>query len=107
MKYDIIAGEASGDLHGSNLIKALKKEDPRADIRCWGGDLMERAGGVLAKHYKEMPFMGFLEVLLNLLTIFKNVSFCKQDILGFGTNVLIFIDFSGFNHTISQCAKTQ
>src|SRR5690606_4513430 len=107
MKYYIIAGEASGDLHGSNLIKALKKEDPRADIRCWGGDLMERAGGVLAKHYKEMAFMGFLEVLLNLRTIFKNVSFCQQDIQGFGPDLIIFIDCSGCNLRIAQWAKTQ
>src|SRR5690606_40249284 len=101
MKYYIIAGEASGDLHGSNLIKALKKEDPRADIRCWGGDLMERAGGVLAKHYKEMAFMGFLEALLNLRTIFKNVSFCKRDIQGFCPDLIIFIDFSVFNLRIA------
>ena len=66
MKYYIIAGEASGDLHGSNLIKALKKQDEHADIRCWGGDLMEQVGGTLAKHYKELAFMGFLEVILNL-----------------------------------------
>ena len=105
MKYYIIAGEASGDLHGSNLIRALKEEDPNADIRCWGGDLMEEAGGVLAKHYKEMAFMGFLEVLLNLGTIFKNIRFCKEDITSFSPDVIIFIDFSGFNLRIAQWAK--
>ncbi len=107
MKYYIIAGEASGDLHGSNLIRALKEEDPNADIRCWGGDLMEEAGGNLAKHYKEMAFMGFLEVLLNLGTIFKNIRFCKEDIAKFSPDVVIFIDFSGFNLRIAQWAKKQ
>ncbi|MCX2718075.1 lipid-A-disaccharide synthase [Lentiprolixibacter aurantiacus] len=107
MKYYIIAGEASGDLHGSNLIRALKKEDPNANIRCWGGDLMEEAGGTLARHYKEMAFMGFLEVLLNLGTILKNIRFCKEDITKFSPDVIIFIDFSGFNLRIAQWAKTQ
>ena len=74
MKYYIIAGEASGDLHGSNLIKALKNKDLNATIRCWGGDLMQAAGGILVKHYKEMAFMGFIEVLMNLNAIFKNIS---------------------------------
>ncbi len=107
MKYYIIAGEASGDLHGSNLIKALKKEDKDADIRCWGGDLMETAGGELAKHYKSMAFMGFLEVLKNLPAIFSNISFCKADIQKFHPDVLIFIDFSGFNLRIAKWAKAQ
>lgn len=105
MKYYIIAGEASGDLHGSNLIRALKQEDPNADIRCWGGDLMKDAGGILAKHYKEMAFMGFLEVLLNLGTILKNIRFCKEDIAAFSPDVIIFIDFSGFNLRIANWAK--
>ncbi len=105
MKYYIIAGEASGDLHGSNLIKALKIEDPQTTIRCWGGDLMEQAGGTLAKHYKEMAFMGFLEVLLNLNTITKNIAFCKKDIQQFKPDVIIFIDFSGFNLRIAKWAK--
>ena len=83
MKYYIIAGEASGDLHGSNLIKALRTEDPEAIIRCWGGDLMEKAGGTLAMHYKELAFMGFSEVIGNLRKIFKNISFCKEDISNF------------------------
>lgn len=78
MKYYIIAGEASGDLHGSNLIKALKIKDINADVRCWGGDLMQQAGGHLVKHYKEMAFMGFLEVIFNIRSIFKNIGFCKD-----------------------------
>ncbi|WP_136465895.1 lipid-A-disaccharide synthase [Flagellimonas onchidii] len=105
MKYYIIAGEASGDLHGSNLIKALRKKDKEANIRCWGGDLMLKAGGDLAKHYKEMAFMGFLEVLKNIPTIFKNISFCKEDIQKFDPDLVIFIDFSGFNLRIAQWAK--
>ncbi len=105
MKYYIIAGEASGDLHGSNLIKALKVEDPKATIRCWGGDLMQQAGGTLAKHYKEMAFMGFFEVILNLNTIAKNITFCKKDIQQFKPDVIIFIDFSGFNLRIAKWAK--
>jgi lipid-A-disaccharide synthase len=105
MKYYIIAGEASGDLHGSNLIKALKKFDSSADVRCWGGDLMQEAGGILAKHYKEMAFMGFLEVLKNLSTIFKNIDYCKEDISKFRPDAIIFIDFSGFNLRIAKWAK--
>ena len=105
MKYYIIAGEASGDLHGSNLIKALKIKDIDADIRCWGGDLMQQAGGHLVKHYKEIAFMGFLEVLLNIRSIFKNMGFCKNDIKNFNPDVIIFIDYSGFNLRIAKWAK--
>ncbi len=105
MKYYIIAGEASGDLHGSNLIKAIKKLDDDAQIRCWGGDLMEKAGGTLVKHYRETAFMGFLEVILNLGVIFRNIRFCKSDIAKFKPDVLIFIDYSGFNLRIAQWAK--
>lgn len=105
MRYYIIAGEASGDLHGSNLIKALKKKDAEAVIRCWGGDLMQSAGGQLAKHYKEMAFMGFFEVVANLPAIFQNIRFCKEDIQEFNPDVLIFIDFSGFNLRIAEWAK--
>ncbi|MCG2462716.1 lipid-A-disaccharide synthase [Flavobacteriaceae bacterium F89] len=105
MKYYIIAGEASGDLHGSNLIKALRKKDTEANIRCWGGDLMEEAGGTLVKHYKDMAFMGFLEVVCNLNTIFKSIKFCKEDITAFGPDVIIFIDYSGFNLRIAKWAK--
>ncbi len=107
MKYYIIAGEASGDLHGSNLIKALKAEDADAHIRCWGGDLMQAAGGHLVKHYKEMAFMGFLEVVSNLNTIFKNIKFCKNDIKAFAPDALIFIDYSGFNLRIAKWAKKE
>ncbi|GGD53784.1 lipid-A-disaccharide synthase [Muriicola marianensis] len=107
MKYYIIAGEASGDLHGSNLIRALKKADPGADIRCWGGDLMEEAGGTIVKHYKEMSFMGFAEVLANIRQIFKNIAFCKEDISAFRPDVIIFIDFSGFNLRIASWAKAE
>ena len=107
MKYYIIAGEASGDLHGSNLIRALKLLDANAHIRCWGGDLMQAAGGELAKHYKSMAFMGFLEVLKNIGSIFANIAFCKDDISNFNPDVVIFIDFSGFNLRIAQWAKKQ
>ncbi|MEZ4969526.1 MAG: lipid-A-disaccharide synthase [Flavobacteriaceae bacterium] len=105
MKYYIIAGEASGDLHGSNLIKALKKKDSDADIRCWGGDLMKVAGGKLVKHYKEMAFMGFLEVITNINQIFKNIAFCKEDIIEFNPDIIVFIDYSGFNLRIASWAK--
>ncbi|UJH66307.1 lipid-A-disaccharide synthase [Allomuricauda sp. SCSIO 65647] len=105
MKYYIIAGEASGDLHGSNLIKALKKKDSKANIRCFGGDLMQKAGGELAKHYKEMAFMGFLEVVANIPSIIANISYCKKDIEAFKPDVIIFIDFSGFNLRIAKWAK--
>lgn len=105
MRYYIIAGEASGDLHGSNLIRSLKKEDLNAQIRCWGGDLMEEAGGTLVKHYKEMAFMGFLEVVLNLNTIFKNIAYCKTDIANFNPDIIVFIDYSGFNLRIAKWAK--
>jgi len=105
MKYYIIAGEASGDLHGSNLIKALKTEDSKAVIRCWGGDQMKQAGADLAKHYKEMAFMGFAQVLANINTIYRNIKFCKQDISTFGPDVIIFIDYSGFNLRIAKWAR--
>lgn len=105
MRYYIIAGEASGDLHGSNLINALKKEDTTAEIRCWGGDLMQAAGGQLAKHYKEMAFMGFWEVIKNLPAIFRNITFCKEDIQKFEPDVVVFIDFSGFNLRIAAWGK--
>ena len=105
MKYYIVAGEASGDLHGSNLIKALKKVDSNADIRFWGGDLMHAAGGTLVKHYKERAFMGFIEVIMNLNKIFKDISFCKTDISSFNPDVVVFIDNSGFNLRIAKWAK--
>ena len=107
MKYYIIAGEASGDLHGSNLIHELKKKDTAADIRCWGGDKMEAAGAILVKHYKELAFMGFLEVIKNLGTILKNIRFCKGDILQYKPAALILIDYPGFNLRIAKWAKEQ
>jgi len=105
MKYYIIAGEASGDLHGSNLMKALYQEDAHADIRFWGGDLMQKAGGTLVKHYRELAFMGFAEVVLNLKTILNNIKFCKADIEKFNPDVIIFIDYPGFNMRIAKWAK--
>lgn len=107
MKYYIIAGEASGDLHGSNLMKALYKEDKNAEIRFWGGDLMQNTGGTLVKHYKERSFMGFLEVIQNISKIFKDIAFCKSDIISFNPDALIFIDNSGFNLRIAKWAKEQ
>ena len=105
MKYYIIAGEASGDLHGSNLIKELHKLDPNAEVRCWGGDLMQAAGGTLVKDYHELAFMGFIEVLKNLKTILKNLRFCKQDISAFTPDVVVLIDYPGFNLRIAEWAK--
>ena len=106
MKYYIIAGEASGDLHGSNLITELKKLDASAVFRCWGGDKMQEAGGELVKHYRELAYMGFAEVLMNLRTIFRNLKFCKQDILEQKPDALILIDYPGFNLRIAKWAKT-
>ena len=107
MKYYIIAGEASGDLHGANLMKALLDKDPAADFRFWGGDRMAKVGGTLVKHYRELAFMGFWEVLTNLRTILKNIDYCKKDIANFKPDVLIFIDYPGFNMRIAQWAKQQ
>ncbi len=107
MKYYILAGEASGDLHGSNLMKALLKEDSDANIRFWGGDLMQAVGGTLVKHYKERAFMGFTEVIMNLSKIFKLISFCKTDIKAFNPDVVLFIDNSGFNLRIAKWARTE
>lgn len=105
MKYYIIAGEASGDLHGSNLMKALQKVDTDAEFRFWGGDLMQNVGGTLVSHYKERAFMGFAEVIMNLSRILKAISFCKQDIEEHNPDVIIFIDNSGFNLRIAKWAK--
>lgn len=105
MKYYIIAGEASGDLHGSNLMKELYKQDDQADIRFWGGDLMAAVGGNLVKHYRDLSFMGFLEVALNLKTILNNIQICKADILDFKPDALIFIDYPGFNMRIAKWAR--
>ena len=106
MKYYIIAGERSGDLHGSNLIKALKSKQPDSEIRCWGGDAMEHAGGDLVVHYKEMAYMGFLEVVKHLGAIRKKIQFCKDDILAFKPDAIILIDYAGFNMRIAKFAKS-
>lgn len=107
MKYYIIAGEASGDLHGSNLIKSLLQQDLNADFRFWGGDLMQNVGGTLVKHYRDLAFMGFVEVIMNLRTITKNLALCKQDILAYNPDVIIFIDYPGFNLRIAKWAKAK
>ena len=107
MKYYIIAGEASGDLHGSNLIKELIKKDGAVNFRGWGGDKMEAAGTLLVKHYKDLAFMGFTEVIKNLPTIFSNLAFCKKDILAYKPDVLILIDYPGFNLRSAKWAKQQ
>ena len=105
MKYYIIAGEASGDLHGSNLIKEIKTLDPTASIKAWGGDLMQQAGASLVKHYRDLAFMGFLEVIKNLPTILQNIRFCKQDIEAWQPDVLVLVDYPGFNLRIAEWAK--
>ena len=107
MKYYIIAGEASGDLHGSNLIKQLQLKDRNISIRCWGGDLMQSTGATLVKHYRELAFMGFAEVIKNLPTILGNLKWCKKDILDFKPDALILIDYPGFNLRIAEWAKQQ
>lgn len=105
MKYYLVAGEASGDLHGANLMKALKLQDAEAEFRYYGGDKMQTQGGVLDKHYSEMAFMGFTEVLLNIRTIMKNMKACKAAVLSYQPDVLILIDFPGFNLKIAEFAK--
>lgn len=107
MKYYLVAGEASGDLHGANLMKALKEEDPTAEFRYFGGDKMQAEGGELVKHYADMAFMGFTEVVLNLRTIMRNMKTCKTDILSWQPDVLILIDFPGFNLKIATFAKVK
>lgn len=104
MKYYIIAGEASGDLHGSNLMKGIYAEDPQAEIRFWGGDLMAQVGGELVRHYKEGAVMGFVEVLAKAGKLLKNVRFCKEDILAWKPDVVILIDYPGFNFKIAEFA---
>jgi len=102
MKYYLIAGEASGDLHASNLMKEIKKLDMHANFRFWGGELMQSVGGELVKHYKELDFMGFLEVVKNLKTILKNLRDCKEDILNFQADAVILVDYPGFNLRIAK-----
>jgi len=105
VKYYIIAGEASGDLHGSNLIKELKKLDNSSHFRCWGGDLMSQECNDLVKHYKDYSHMGFFEVFINLKKILNNLSFCKKDIKKYNPDVIIYVDFPGFNLRIAKWAK--
>ena len=107
MKYYLIAGEASGDLHGANLMRALQQIDPEAEFRFWGGDRMEAVGGKLIKHYRDLAFMGFWEVVTNLRTILRNIDFCKRDIIQFQPDAIIFIDYPGFNMRIAKWAKQQ
>ena len=107
MRYYIIAGEASGDLHGGNLIRALHRQDTHADIRCWGGDRMQAAGATLVKHYRELAFMGFVEVIRHLPTILGNIAFCKKDIMAYKPDVLVLIDYPGFNMRIAEWAKKE
>lgn len=107
MKYYIIAGEASGDLHGSNLIKGIKNVDLQSDIRCWGGDLMQQAGGTLVKHYKDTAIIGFWEVLKNLGKIGRNLKDCKKDIIAYNPDVVILIDYPGFNFRIAKFAHSK
>jgi lipid-A-disaccharide synthase len=107
MKYYIIAGEASGDLHAANMMKALKNIDSKAVFRFWGGELMENIDGQLVKHYKDLAFMGFFEVVMNIRTISRNLKFCKADIKKFKPNCLIFIDYPGFNLRIAKWAKKE
>ncbi len=107
MRYYLIAGEASGDLHGSNLIKAIHEQDAHAEVRCWGGDRMQAAGATLVKHYRDLAFMGFVEVIAHLRTILRNIDFCKKDITAWKPDVLVLIDYPGFNMRIAEWAKKQ
>jgi lipid-A-disaccharide synthase len=107
MKYYIIAGEASGDLHGANLIKSLKKEDANATVRCWGGELMQKAGATLVKHYRETAFMGLFEVMAHICKISANFKFCYNDISEFKPDVIILIDYPGFNLRVAKYAKSK
>jgi len=105
LKYFLVAGEASGDLHASNLMKSLKKIDREADFRFFGGDLMQSAGGKMLKHYKDMAYMGFIPVLLHLRTIFSNLDLCKREIEAYSPNRVILVDYPGFNLRIAQFVK--
>ena len=105
MRYYLIVGEASGDLHASNLMKALKAEDSQAEFRFYGGDLMQSVGGTLVKHYKEMAYMGFVPVMMHLRTILTNMKQCKQDVLAWNPDVLILVDYPGFNLDIAKYVK--
>ena len=105
MKYYIIAGEASGDLHASKLMNGIKKRDAQAEFRCWGGEHMKQAGGTIVKHYHEMSFMGFQEVILNIRTILHNIDYCKEDITEWKPDAVILVDYPGFNMRVAKFAK--
>jgi lipid-A-disaccharide synthase len=105
MKYFILSGEPSGDLHGSNLVRSLLREDPHADIACWGGEMMEQAGARLLKHYRELAFMGVWEVLVNMRTVLGNFKRCREQISAFNPDVVILIDYPGFNLRIAKYVK--
>lgn len=105
MKYYLIVGEASGDLHASNLMRALQHEDPQAEFRFFGGDLMKAVGGTCVKHYRELAYMGFIPVLLHLRTIFRNMDYCKKDVEAWQPDVLILVDYPGFNLKIAEYIK--
>ncbi len=105
MKYYIIAGEASGDLHASRLIRAIKQNDSQAEFRAWGGDLMEKEGASIVKHYRDLAFMGFAEVISNLPTILGNMRFCKSDLLQYQPDLVVFVDYPGFNIPMANFAK--
>ena len=105
MKYYLIVGEASGDLHASNLMKSLKASDPTAEFRFFGGDLITEVGGESGKHYKELAYMGFIPVLVHLRTIFRNMELCKEDIRSWNPDVLILVDYPGFNLKIAEYIK--
>ena len=107
MKYYIIAGEASGDLHASNLMKELKKQDSSAQFRCWGGDLMKQQGTTLVKHYRDLAFMGFIEVIANLKAILNNIKLCKKDIFNYKPDAVILVDYPGFNLRIAEFAHKE
>lgn len=107
MRYYIISGEASGDLHASNLLKAIKMVDPNAEFRGWGGDRMEDQGAVIVKHYRDLAFMGFVEVVMNLKQILRNLNICKTDIIRYKPDVVILIDYPGFNLRIAKFLKKQ
>ena len=105
MKYYLIVGEASGDLHASNLMQAIKENDENADFRFFGGNLMQQVGGTMVEHYRELAFMGFMPVLLNLKTILRNLEICKKDIVRFSPDVVILVDYPGFNLKIAKYLK--
>jgi len=107
MKYYIIAGEASGDLHASRLIRAIRQNDSQADFRAWGGDLMQQEGANIVKHYRDLAFMGFAEVINNLPTILGNMRFCKRDILQYQPDLVIFVDYPGFNIPMAKFSKAK